>query len=1056
MFHLLVLCFCLLPDDLDHLQFDGVVVDTHGRRVAKATITARDVQTARERVASTDNQGYYRLSSLAPGEYQLRFEADGFRTAVFTGIKGNAGTTLRLNCTLNIANIDSSLIVATSVPAYEVDKNRTYVGGTISRVEMDSLPIESRNPLDLIFTLPGVAPPPVSTSLLAEGDDSDGFMRSPEEAGVFSLSGATPFSNNLTIEGLDNNDDRAARERFVPSSDTVEEVQVITNQFSAEYGRASGGRVNLRLRGGTNQLRGRTSYFLRDARLNANSFHRNADPQRGFRLPFTEHTGSATLGGPVASGQRNSEFFFFGYDIDFISDNATIAALVPVDINPHFPLPSPNGANLGSVARDRQGRELIVNGGAGVGLYDLTLSTPKLASTAQGRIDMHAGQPHSISGWFTLARQRDERAFSGGRKTPDTIRSRGRSSASFAISHTFASSDRLVNEARAQFSTLSPLDGPASSRPVVLIEIDDPRDIQGMPHALSRRGNLLAGSSNSSGSDRREARWQIQETLTTSAGKHTLRTGIDVHRISSRYVDLEDRTGTFYFANPADFIVGRPERFRQRFSTESLLYNIYSGLFLQDDYRAGRQLTLAAGIRWDRESIVDDDNNLAPRLGVAWSPRQSATTVVRAGFGRFFNRALLRTLDDFTLTSHSMLIDTNIQAHAGIVAGLAFPNVLDPADPAVRALAIREVGFQRRLEPGLRIPESYQASLGLEQRVSPSFKASATYIFSRGAHLWRETNVNAPRISLTGASSFSEFLMSRDFDNRRDAATGLRPITATGNADVVRFDRSEESSRVIQDGTGPAGRVVVFGLGNQSTSNVTSVLKAALAAVRHLRPDPNLEQVEELQSRGSSNYHGASIEVEGRIGHRGFIRSSYTISKLIDDGVVNTSSPLVAGDYGRERALSILDARHRIAASGMVSLRHVDVSFTFNLNSPLPFNIGIGGNDRNLDDVNNDRPNYEGDLENLSERSLSLPLIGSVGNLPRNAGRGPWQHSLNVRASRIIRATERMTVVPIIEAFNPFNTTVFSYGAEFVDWNSLAPRRTFKPRTLRVGLRVEF
>ena len=911
---LLVLCLSLLPDDLDHLQFDGVVVDTHGRRVVKATITARDVQSARERIASTDNQGYYRLSSLAPGEYDLRFEADGFRTAVFTGIKGNAGTTLRLNCTLNIANIDSSIVVstvATSVPAYEVDKDRTYVGGTINRMEMDSLPIESRNPLDLIFTLPGVAPPPFSTSLLAEGDDSDGFMSSPEEAGVFSLSGATPFSNNLTIEGLDNNDDRAASERFVPSPDSVEEVQVITNQFSAEYGRASGGRVNFRLRGGTNQLRGRASYFFRDARLNANSFHRNADPRRGFRLPFTEHTVSTTLGGPVEPGQRNRTFFFLGYENDFIADSASIAALLPVDINPRFPLPSPNGDHLGNVARDNQGRVVIVNGGAGTGLYDLTLSTPKLARTAQGRIDVNAKRDHSITGLFTVARQRDERAFSGGRKTPDTIRARGRSSASFAVLHAFALSDHFINEARAQFSTLSPLDGPSSARPVVIIEMEDPRDIPGMPHTLSRRGNLLAGSSNSSGSDRKEERWQIQETLTMSSEKHTLRTGIDLHRINSRYVDLEDTTGTFYFANSADFLMGIPERFRQRFSTESLLHNYYSGIFLQHDYRTGNQLTLSAGIRWDRESIVDDDNNLAPRLGVAWSPRESATTVVRAGFGLFFNRGLLRTLDDFTLTSHSMLIDTNVTAHAGILAALEFPNVLGPADHAVRALGIREVGFQRRIEDELRIPESYQASLGLEKQIRPSIKTTATYVFSRGAHLWRETNVNAPRLGLTGASTFSEYLMSRDFDNRRDTATGQRPITATGNADVVRFDLSQESSRVIQDGAGPAGRVVVFGLGNQSTSNSTSVLKAALASVRHLRPDPNLEQIEELQSRGSSNYHGANLEVQGRIGQRGFIRSSYTFSKLIDDGVVNTSSPLVTDDNRRERALSLLDARHR-------------------------------------------------------------------------------------------------------------------------------------------------
>ncbi len=771
MLHLRVFFFlslCLFTDDLDHLQFDGIVMDADGRRIVKAMITARDISTGNERAAATDSQGYYRLSSLAPGEYHLRFEASGFRTAILTGIKGNAGATLRLNCTLNVANIDSSIVVTTNSTSYSVDKNRTHVGGSINRNAIDQLPVESRNPLDLIFTLPGVAPPPFSTSLLADGEDSDRFMSSPEEAGVFSLSGSTPFSNNLTIEGLDNNDDRGASERFVPSPDSVEEVQVITNQFAAEYGRASGGRVNVRLRGGTSELRGRVSYFLRDARLNANSFHRNADPQRGFRLPFTEHTSSATIGGPVVPGSRQKAFFFLGYENGYISDSAAIAALVPIDINPRFPLPSPNGDHLGSLAVDRQGRDVTVNGGAGVGLYDLTLSTPKRSSSAQGRVDVHAGQRHSVSALVTLARQRDERAFSGGRKTPDTIRARGRSSESLGISHTFASSGRLINELRAQFSVLTPLDGPASSRPVVIIDLDDPRDIQGTPGPLSRRGSLLTGSSNSGGSDRREKRWQFQETSSISLEKHSLRAGIDLHKVSSRYVDLEDSTGTFNFATAADFLAGRPERFRQRFFTESQLDNVYSGLFLQDDYRLTGQLTLSAGIRWDRESIVDDENNLAPRIAMAWSPGEKADTVVRAGFGIFFNRALLRTLDDFTLTSHSMLIDTNIPAHEGILTALHFPGALDPADPAVRSLGLREAGFQRRLERGLRIPESYQASLGMEQQVGHSFKAGISYVFNRGAHLWRETNVNAPRLGLTGASSFTEFLLSRDFDNRRD------------------------------------------------------------------------------------------------------------------------------------------------------------------------------------------------------------------------------------------------------------------------------------------------
>src|SRR5260370_11888114 len=99
---------------------------------------------------------------------------------------------------------------------------------------------------------------------------------SPEEAGIFALAGAPAYSNNITMDGLDNNDDRAALERFQPSIEAVEEVQIITNQFSAEYGRASGGRINLRTRAGSKDFHGRGFYFFRDEALNANTIRNNS------------------------------------------------------------------------------------------------------------------------------------------------------------------------------------------------------------------------------------------------------------------------------------------------------------------------------------------------------------------------------------------------------------------------------------------------------------------------------------------------------------------------------------------------------------------------------------------------------------------------------------------------------------------------------------------------------------------------------------------------------------------------------------------------------------
>ena len=128
-----------------------------------------------------------------------------------------------------------------------VDTTRTVVGGTISEREIEEIPNVSRNPLDLVLTLGGTSEEQLSTSGLAE-DRNANPSSAPLEQGNFSLSGGTAYSNNLTIDGLDNNDDRSSRDRFQPSLEAIVEVQVITNQFSSEYGRASGGRVNLRTR----------------------------------------------------------------------------------------------------------------------------------------------------------------------------------------------------------------------------------------------------------------------------------------------------------------------------------------------------------------------------------------------------------------------------------------------------------------------------------------------------------------------------------------------------------------------------------------------------------------------------------------------------------------------------------------------------------------------------------------------------------------------------------------------------------------------------------------
>src|SRR5262245_26544218 len=376
-------------DDLDHVNFEGVVADSNGNVIADARVFVRRTGVGAERSTKTNREGRYRFSTLSPGDYELRAEATGFQTARYEKINAVAGATIRHDFKLGLAAVEAQITIDATANPTLVDTARTVMGGTVTKEQIDKLPTESRNPLDLIFTLPGIAQPALSVRDLAEGDVKDDFRSTPEEAGIFSLTGGPPFSNNITIEGLDNNDDRGARERVNLSIHAVEEVQVITNQFSAEYGRASGGRVNIRLRGGSNQVHGQAFYSFRDESLNANSYRRNADPARGFRIPFQNHNPAASLSAPVI---KNRIFIFGAYEYDNIYDRAEIMALAPVDANPAFSLPKPNGANLGATARNRNGQTQTVNGGAAVGLYDETVTTPRVANAFQSRFDFKPGE----------------------------------------------------------------------------------------------------------------------------------------------------------------------------------------------------------------------------------------------------------------------------------------------------------------------------------------------------------------------------------------------------------------------------------------------------------------------------------------------------------------------------------------------------------------------------------------------------------------------------------------------------------------------------------------
>lgn len=1037
---LLALSGATSADDLDNIVFEGLIRDTAGAVIPGAEIVAVQIDTGVERSATSNGEGRFRIAVSEPGNYRLKASANGFNEQESKTLVTNTGHTYALDMTLAPAGFREQVtIAAVSLPL--VDTNRTVVGDTITLRELEDLPIINRDPLQLVFLLGGVSEAPLSTTDLA--DEGRGvFLRgTPEEAGLFSLTGAPSTSNNITIDGLDNNDDRSAGARISLNVESIAEIQIITNQYAAEYGRASGGRINIRTRAGAGDYHGNVYSNFGDESLNANTYFRNA---RGVgRLPQQERREGAVLSGPI---RNRKDFFFASYERFDVPDFAEVTALVPAAGNPLYPLPKPNQS---------------VAPGSEVGLFSEEISTPETNNLINARADLNFSQAHNAALRFDMIRGENERSFPGGTRLAETILVGGRNSNSISVSDFLIIGKQFVNQARFQHSRLSPRS--SASLNSIGVTINSPRVTAGS----------FTGTDSSPAFTREEKRTQIQDNISLISGTHLLKAGADLQLIRSSFDDLFATGGQFTFDTVEDFLSNNPSRFVQRFDTESRVSNEVLGLFVQDEWKAIPNLTLSLGLRWDNESVLDDRNNLSPRIAIAWDPfggtlfrrfktlAQPGKTVLRAGFGLFYNRALLRTIDDFSLGASTTIVDSDIRPK--VLSAVRFPQPISERS-LVERFGFAETKFLRRISRNLEIPYTLQTGVGIERQVARGIVATVDYIFTRGAHLWRESNVNAPVLP-RGFQNFSQYLQSRDFDNRT-SSSGKRPISGS-SADIVRFDAGTNTSSTsgsiqLENGV----RVLTLGLNAPRSSNIA----AALNAIRSLRPDPSLTQVELLESSGNSFYHGAIFSLRYSLGRRANFRAAYTLSKFIDEGTTNTASPQDLFDRRADRALSLQDQRQRLTFSGVfrVPFFDLDLAPIISFGSSKPFNIGVGF-DRNLNDIENDRPNLitgtgrpkwrrPGSANSDDfQAALLLAPIGSTGNLPRNYGLGPGTRAINVRASRNFAIGDRLRVCPAVDVFNLFNNAIFSFGSEFVDRGDsdfLMPRRTQSPRTVVLSLKV--
>jgi hypothetical protein len=1017
--------------DLDDVTVSGKVTDPNGLAVVGATVTVTSAETGDIRTVVTNDNGQYRFVKLKPGTYTIKVDQAGFGSQETPPIPTISAQNVEKDFKLTPADVKAeTTITVTDDDSAPIDTSRTIVGGTITSREIEEVPNNTRNALDLVLTLGGTSEEQLSTNDLAE-DRGANPSSAPLEQGNFSISGGTAYSNNITIDGLDNNDDRSSRDRFQPSLESIAEVQVISNQFSAEYGRASGGRVNIRTRQGGNKLRGRAFMFFRDESLNANSWYNNSRNIR--RPPLQELNPGFTLGGPVVlpfyDGHQRT-FFFVAYEHDNYADTTQIDAYLPVGGNPNYPLPNPTGTEQFCDSAGSLPPPCAPMVGA-VSSYRKLYDTPNLSNVWTGRIDHRLFNNNNLTLGFQFGRKHNRRTNGTTvTKLENAFQAKNINTEAFNFSDNQVFGAKAVNQVRGQWSKYTPsFEAPNAFDPVVIVGYRDP--VTNSVRSLVMGNSTVSGSGNFP-ETRDETRWQFQDSFTYLTGIHTFKTGFDIQNVNSKVTGLGDATGTFNFGSAYAFNTNVINRYRQNFGTGQDVVNRYYGVFFNDQLKPWSNVTVSAGLRYERETAVSDNNNLGPRVGIAWDPFKKGKGVIRFGTGIFYNRVLLRTVGDSIQNSGGTLVNfdtstigtgatdsrrvailaaignqfpgsfSSVNDLMALVAG-ACTTVVNPPGPcnSNTGFTVGNVSSAgnplRSVQADLKIPESYQFNVGFERELVKGWVLEANYTWNKTVHLWRDTNSNAPSLALanqtlgTNYADWTHYLLDHPFvlspTRMYTFYLGTNPNDGSGihtmpNGTTVCGTTTPNCfvnlNSINTSSTAPA--VAVPGQNNNATGAPIGI---ATAAVAQFRRDQTVEETSLIGSMGNAFYQGLVLELRSRYrrysnGFGASYRFAYTLSKTMDDGLNNTSNAEVNGDFSREWARNLQDRRHRIALTGTFDtpwwFAKLKLSPRLRYGSSAPFNLGAGGSDRNLDDLGTDRLNFSGNISDIKYRNPGSPV----------------------------------------------------------------------------------
>jgi hypothetical protein len=701
---------CAMPigsaqETINNGSISGRVTDASGALIEGAQVTVRQTETNLSSAVQTDHEGRFRFPYLRLGPYELKVQHQGFNDAT-RSIVLSVGSDFEVPISLTVASAQSSVTVKDEAEVLETA--RTQIAGTVSRTEVDTLPLNGRNFLDVALLVPGVSPTNTAANqLFAETSAIPG-------QGI-SIGSQRNFSNSFVIDGFSNNDDAAGVTGTFYGLDVVDEVQVVTSGGQAEFGRALGGYVNVVTKSGTNTLHGDAYGYFRNQRFNA------ANALSHTALPLTQSQYGMSLGGPIV---RDRTFFFSNFERRDLNQSG---------------LTTISAANVASI----DSRLLAVNYPGpliSTGLYP----NPVHNSNFLAKADHQFSQKDQFSVRYSLYDVNSTNSRGAGGLSASTASANlNDTDQTVAVSNVATLSPRLVNETRGQF-TNSSLNAP-------------PSDLVGP--AVSISGVASFGTLSGSPTGRLNRLGEVADNLFYRAGAHSIRFGTDFLYNDDTITFPRTFRGSYSFSSLANFLAGtyNSSGFTQTFANSVVNQtNPNVGFYAQDEWTISPRLTLNTGLRYDLEylrTITTDTNNVSPRGGFAWTPFRSRKTVIRGGYGLFYDRVPLRPLANALLsagntTTVADLSQISISLSPTQSGAPVFPYILNSLTLPPGVL----FNFST-MDRHMQNAYSEQGSFEIEQQLGTRSTLSVGYQHVRGLHLIVSVNQNVPTCTAAGANN---------------------------------------------------------------------------------------------------------------------------------------------------------------------------------------------------------------------------------------------------------------------------------------------------------------